>query len=116
MFLEESPEQQQLRAELRQYYADLLTDDIRARLAASGEGGEAWGEVVRRVGKDGWLGIGWPIRGAGAPGHRPVRVLRRADAHGPAVPLRHDQHRGTHVDGCRNTGPEGEVSVRDALW
>jgi 3-oxocholest-4-en-26-oyl-CoA dehydrogenase alpha subunit len=69
MFLEESPEQQQLRAELRQYYADLLTDDIRARLAASGEGGEAWGEVVRRVGKDGWLGIGWPTEfgGQGRP-------------------------------------------------
>jgi alkylation response protein AidB-like acyl-CoA dehydrogenase len=69
MFLEESPEQQQLRAELRQYYAELLTDDIRSRLAASGEGGEAWGEVVRRVGKDGWLGIGWPTEfgGQGRP-------------------------------------------------
>jgi hypothetical protein len=69
MFLEESPEQQQLRAELRRYYAEILTDDIRARLAASGEGGEAWGEVVRRVGKDGWLGIGWPTEfgGQGRP-------------------------------------------------
>ena len=30
MFLEESPEQQQLRAELRAYYAELLTDEVRA--------------------------------------------------------------------------------------
>ena len=69
MFLEESPEQQQLRAELRHYYAELLTDDVRSRLAAGGEGGEAWGEVVRQVGKDGWLGIGWPTEfgGQGRP-------------------------------------------------
>ena len=69
MFLEESPEQQQLRAELRQYYADLLTDEVRAGLAEGGEGGEAWSQVVRQIGKDGWLGIGWPkeFGGQGRP-------------------------------------------------
>jgi alkylation response protein AidB-like acyl-CoA dehydrogenase len=69
MHLEESPEQQQLRAELRSYYADLLTDEVRAGLAAGGEGGEVWRQVVRRVGKDGWLGIGWPkeFGGQGRP-------------------------------------------------
>jgi alkylation response protein AidB-like acyl-CoA dehydrogenase len=69
MFLEESPEQQQLRAELRQYYADLLTDEVRAGLAEGGEGGEAWTQVVRQIGKDGWLGIGWPkeFGGQGRP-------------------------------------------------
>ncbi len=39
MFLEESPDQRQLRAELRRYYADLLTDEVRAGLADAGEGG-----------------------------------------------------------------------------
>ena len=69
MFLEESPEQQQLRAELRRYYADLLTDEVRADLAEGGEGGEAWTQVVRQIGKDGWLGIGWPqeFGGQGRP-------------------------------------------------
>ena len=69
MFLEESPEQQQLRAELRRYYADLLTDEVRAGLAEGGEGGEAWSQVVRQIGKDGWLGIGWPTEfgGQGRP-------------------------------------------------
>ena len=69
MNLEESPEQQELRAELRQYYADLLTDEVRAGLAEGGEGGEAWGQVVRQIGKDGWLGIGWPkeFGGQGRP-------------------------------------------------
>src|SRR5277367_6423753 len=69
MFLEESPEQQQLRAELRKYYAELLSDEVRAGLAEGGEGGEAWGRVVRQVGADGWLGIGWPTEfgGQGRP-------------------------------------------------
>ena len=69
MFLEESPEQQQLRAELRQYYRELLTDEVRAGLAEGGEGGEAWSQVVRQIGKDGWLGIGWPkeFGGQGRP-------------------------------------------------
>ena len=69
MFLEESPEQQQLRAELRGYYAELLTDEVRAGLAEGGEGGDAWREVVRQIGKDGWLGIGWPTEfgGQGRP-------------------------------------------------
>ena len=69
MFLEESPEQQQLRAELRQYYRELLTDEVRAGLAEGGEGGDAWSQVVRQIGKDGWLGIGWPSEfgGQGRP-------------------------------------------------
>ncbi len=69
MFLEESPDQRQLRADLRRYYADLLTEEVRAGLAGPGEGGDAWREVVRRIGKDGWLGVGWPAEfgGQGRP-------------------------------------------------
>ncbi len=69
MFLEESPQQQALRAELRAYYAGLLTEEVRAGLADGGEGGEAWSQCVRTVGKDGWLGIGWPTEygGQGRP-------------------------------------------------
>ena len=60
MHLEETPAQLALRDELRSYYADLLTEDVRAALAANLEGGEVWRDVVARMGKDGWLGIGWP--------------------------------------------------------
>jgi alkylation response protein AidB-like acyl-CoA dehydrogenase len=69
MFLEESPEQQRLRVELRAYYAELLTDEVRAGLTDGGEGGEQWRQVVRTIGKDGWLGIGWPeeVGGQGRP-------------------------------------------------
>jgi 3-oxocholest-4-en-26-oyl-CoA dehydrogenase alpha subunit len=60
MYLEETPEQLALRSELRAYFADLLTEDVRRALDTESEGGEAFRSFVRRMGKDGWLGIGWP--------------------------------------------------------
>jgi alkylation response protein AidB-like acyl-CoA dehydrogenase len=60
MFLEETPEQLQLREELRNYYDEILTPEVRAGLAEGGEGGDIWRDVIQRMGKDGWLGIGWP--------------------------------------------------------
>jgi alkylation response protein AidB-like acyl-CoA dehydrogenase len=69
MFLEETPEQQALRKELRAYYAELLTPEVRAGLADGGEGGAMWRQVIARIGSDGWLGIGWPkeVGGQGRP-------------------------------------------------
>ncbi len=60
MNLEYSPEQQSLRKELREYFADLLTDDVRADLGQPGHGSPRFRELIRRMGRDGWLGIGWP--------------------------------------------------------
>ena len=69
MFFEESADQRALRDELRAYYADLLTDEVRAGIGEVGEGGALWRDVVRRIGADGWLGIGWPVEygGRGRP-------------------------------------------------
>ena len=58
-----TPEQERLREELRAYFADLVTPEVRTGLAAaSGEFGDAgvYKDVIRRIGSDGWLGIGWP--------------------------------------------------------
>ncbi len=60
MHLEETSEQQALRHELRAYFADLLTPEARQALDSENEGGEVSRTLVRRMGKDGWLGIGWP--------------------------------------------------------
>jgi len=57
------PEHLALRAELREYFDQLVTPERRAGLAsATGEFGEAgvYKEVIRQIGSDGWLGIGWP--------------------------------------------------------
>jgi alkylation response protein AidB-like acyl-CoA dehydrogenase len=56
-------EQEALRKELRHYFAELVTPEVRAGLAtATGEFGEAgvYKAVIRQIGSDGWLGIGWP--------------------------------------------------------
>ncbi|WP_431925478.1 acyl-CoA dehydrogenase family protein [Amycolatopsis tucumanensis] len=58
-----TPEQDRLRDELREYFAKLMTPERREALA--GDGGEygdgkAYKEIVRQLGRDGWLAIGWP--------------------------------------------------------
>ena len=58
-----SRDQERLRAELRDYFQQLVTPERSAALqASSGEFGEAsvYKEVIREIGHDGWLGIGWP--------------------------------------------------------
>ncbi|QYG93617.1 acyl-CoA dehydrogenase [Iamia sp. SCSIO 61187] len=56
-------EQDALRKELRAYFADLMTEDVQEAMASGqGEygGGELYKRLVRQMGEDGWLGIGWP--------------------------------------------------------
>ncbi|WP_436699779.1 acyl-CoA dehydrogenase family protein [Nocardioides sp. BYT-33-1] len=63
MHIDLEPQQVALREELREYFAQLVTPEIRAGLAsATGEFGEAgvYKDVIRQIGADGWLGIGWP--------------------------------------------------------
>lgn len=58
-----TPEHEQLRKELRGYFSDLVTPEVKAGLAAAtGEFGDAgiYKQVIRQIGEDGWLGIGWP--------------------------------------------------------
>ncbi|MEN3538069.1 acyl-CoA dehydrogenase family protein [Microbispora sp. ZYX-F-249] len=65
MDLRESPEQRELRRELREYFAGLLPEDERRRVGEEGVGGARFREVVKRLGADGWLGIGWPAEYGG---------------------------------------------------
>ena len=60
MHIAYTPEQEALRAELRDYYAELLTPEIREALYEGHGTGETMRSVVRQMGRDGWLGIGWP--------------------------------------------------------
>ena len=58
MHLEYTAEQEALRAVLRSYFGQLMTPELRARTKGL-EGGDAYKEVIRQMGKDGWLGVGW---------------------------------------------------------
>src|SRR5580693_9090452 len=53
-------QQQALKSELRSYYQSLLTPEVELELSKSGGVGPAVRRVVKQMGSDGWLGIGWP--------------------------------------------------------
>ena len=53
-------EQQALRRELRDYYANLLTPEVEAELAQSHGIGPTVRRITKQMASDGWLGIGWP--------------------------------------------------------
>jgi alkylation response protein AidB-like acyl-CoA dehydrogenase len=67
-----TPQQEQLRRQLREYFGRLMTDEVRAALADSADGdygsGDAYRAVVRRLGADGWLALGWPREHGGRGG------------------------------------------------
>ncbi|MGH8983571.1 MAG: acyl-CoA dehydrogenase family protein [Acidimicrobiia bacterium] len=60
MYVGYNEEQGALRRELRDYYTQLLTPEVEQELAHSHGVGPAMRKVVRQMGADGWLGIGWP--------------------------------------------------------
>ncbi|TXI63251.1 acyl-CoA dehydrogenase family protein, partial [Mycolicibacterium mageritense] len=58
-----TPEQEELRRELRAYFSRLMTPD-RVEALSSSEGemgrGNVYRETVAQMGKDGWLTLSWP--------------------------------------------------------
>ncbi len=72
MFLDLTDHQQALRAELRTYFADLMTPEVKARVSSAdfAENLE-YKALIRQVGADGWLGVGWPTE-YGGKGFTPV--------------------------------------------
>ncbi|EXF93423.1 acyl-CoA dehydrogenase [Pseudomonas fluorescens HK44] len=59
MFVDLTPEQRALRHKVRDYFQDLMTPELRLQLRGK-EGGELYRETVRKMGRDGWLAVGWP--------------------------------------------------------
>jgi alkylation response protein AidB-like acyl-CoA dehydrogenase len=60
MYIGYSEAQEELRQEVKAYYAQLLTPEIKAELHRGLGVGETMRKVVLQMGADGWLGIGWP--------------------------------------------------------
>ena len=65
-----SAEHERLRGELRDYFGTLMTPERRAALQGEGEYGDgtAYKDVVRQMGRDGWLTLGWPEEYGGRGG------------------------------------------------
>src|SRR5260370_17771520 len=86
MHLAYTPGQEQLRHELRGYFAGLMTPELRTGLADTGGDygdGQAYRQIVRRLGRDGWLALGSPAQYGGPDAPRPQPPTL---PHQPAVP------------------------------
>jgi alkylation response protein AidB-like acyl-CoA dehydrogenase len=91
VFLDLTAEQLALRDELRDYFTGLISPAERAAMLTDRHGA-VYREVVRRMGRDGWLGVGWPAeyggRGLGQVEQQIfANEAARADVPLPAVTL-----------------------------
>jgi alkylation response protein AidB-like acyl-CoA dehydrogenase len=91
MFIDLTAPQTVLRDTLRSYFAGLLSPAERVALLTERHG-SVYRDVVRRMGRDGWLGVGWPTvyggRGFGQVEQQIfVNEAARADIPLPAVTL-----------------------------
>jgi alkylation response protein AidB-like acyl-CoA dehydrogenase len=60
MFIDFTEQERALRDQLRAYFREIVTDDVLAEVSEREGGGPLYTETMRRLGADGWLGIGWP--------------------------------------------------------
>src|SRR5919106_855425 len=72
MHIDLTPEQRSLRDELRSYFDSIPR--THGRTAWNEPRAPDYREVCRRLGRDGWLGIGWPVE-YGGQGRGPVEQL-----------------------------------------
>jgi 3-oxo-4-pregnene-20-carboxyl-CoA dehydrogenase beta subunit len=91
MFLDLTDPQAALRDELREYFCNLISPAEREVMLTERHG-RVYRDVVRRMGRDGWLGVGWPAeyggRGLGQVEQQIfANEAARADVPLPAVTL-----------------------------
>jgi len=64
-------EQKALRNELRGYFSKLMSPELEKEVSVGEGGGPLFRSALRKLGSDGWLGIGWP-KEFGGQGRSPV--------------------------------------------
>ncbi|HEY1347816.1 MAG TPA: acyl-CoA dehydrogenase family protein [Streptosporangiaceae bacterium] len=90
MDLTYTPEQERLRQQLCAYFTGLMTPDVRAALTVpEGEygNGEAYRQIVRQLGRDGWLALSWPPEYGGRGGSGLDQLIFTDEAAAAGVPV-----------------------------
>ena len=78
MLIDMTPEQRHLRDELRAYFARMMTHDLQAEIKGTEGGGPLYRVALEQMGKDGWLGVGWP-KEYGGRGFTPIEQFIFSD-------------------------------------
>jgi len=88
MFVDLTPEQHRLRQEVRDYFQALMTPELRLAMRGA-ESGDTYRELVRRMGRDGWLAVGWPTEfgGRGYKGTEQLIFFEEANIAGAPLPF-----------------------------
>ena len=87
-----SEEHERLRADLRAYFNELVTPEVREALSrTTGEFGDvgAYKRLIRRLGADGWLGIGWPEEYGGQDRSMVEQLIFSDEAAIAGIPIPH---------------------------
>ncbi|MBA3304259.1 MAG: acyl-CoA dehydrogenase family protein [Acidimicrobiia bacterium] len=71
MHLAYTADQEALRQELQRYFATLVTPEVEEAVSAGETGSPACLDAAAQMGRDGWLGVGWP-KAYGGRGFGPV--------------------------------------------
>ena len=78
MYVDLSDEQRALQTELRDYFGKLVGAEVLEEIRGSEGGGPLYRKTLETMGRDGWLGIGWP-REYGGQGRTPIEQFVFAD-------------------------------------
>ncbi len=89
--LELTPAQREFKAEARAYFHSLVTPEQRLELMTDRHG-KAYHDIIKKMGRDGWMGVGWPTEygGKGLGGIEQqifANEAAHADVHLPSVTL-----------------------------
>ena len=82
MRLEFTSEQQNLQCQLREYFEKLVAD-----VEGSDLDEPAYTHYIRRMGQDGWLGLGWPVEYGGQARGAIDQMIFVEESHWAGVPL-----------------------------
>ena len=82
MYLALTEEQEALKTELRAYF-DALVEEVRD----VGPLGSSYTRCIRRMGEDGWLGLGWPVEYGGQAKGPVDQMIFVEESHWAGVPL-----------------------------
>ncbi len=86
MFIDLTPEQHELRIRVRDYFNQLMTPELRQRMRGA-EGGDEFRRLIRQMGRDGWLAVGWPKEHGGQGYAATEQLIFFEEANSAGAPL-----------------------------